>query len=50
MLTPLGELALKNNIVIVPYFEGVAIGNKIRGKYADREEAYEIIIPEPDFY
>ncbi len=48
--TFLGELALKNNIVIVPYFEGVAIGNKIRGKYADREEAYEITIPEPDFY
>ena len=48
--TFLGELALKNNIVIVPYFEGVAIGNKIRGKYADREEAYEITIPEPDFF
>ena len=48
--TFLGELALKNNIVIVPYFEGVAIGNKIRGKYADREDAYEITIPEPDFY
>ena len=48
--TFLGELALKNNIVIVPYFEGVAIGNKIRGKYTDREEAYEITIPEPDFF
>ena len=48
--TFLGELALKNNIVIVPYFEGVAIGNKIRGKYANREEAYEITIPEPDFF
>ncbi len=48
--TFLGELALKNNLIIVPYFEGVAIGNKIRGKYANREEAYEITIPEPDFY
>ena len=48
--TFLGELALKNNLVIVPYFEGFGIGNKIRGKYANREEAYEITIPEPDFY
>lgn len=48
--TFLGELALKHNVVIVPYYEGVAIGNKIRGKYANRTEAYEIEIPEPDFF
>ena len=30
--TFLGELALKHNLVVVPYFEGVGVGNKIGGK------------------
>ena len=38
--TFLGELALKHDLVIVPYYEGVGVGNKIRGKYADQSEAF----------
>ena len=48
--TFLGEIALKHNIVIVPYYEGVGIGNKIRGKYADQSEAFNLEIPEPTFF
>ena len=48
--TFLGELALKHDLVIVPYFEGVGVGNKIRGKYADQSEAFLLQIPEPTFY
>ena len=31
-------------------FEGVGVGNKIRGKYADQSEAFLLQIPEPTFY
>jgi len=48
--TFLGELALKHDLVIVPYFEGVGVGNKIRGKYADQSEAFLLQIPEPTYY
>jgi hypothetical protein len=48
--TFLGELALKHNLVVVPYFEGVGIGNKIRGKYADQSEAFLLQIPEPTYF
>ena len=48
--TFLGELALKHNLVVVPYFEGVGVGNKIRGKYADQSEAFLLEIPEPTYF
>ena len=48
--TFLGELALKHNLVVVPYFEGVGVGNKIRGKYADQSEAFLLQIPEPTYF
>jgi hypothetical protein len=48
--TFLGELALKHNLVVVPYFEGVGVGNKIRGKYADQTEAFLLQIPEPTYF
>ena len=48
--TFLGELALKHDLVIVPYYEGVGVGNKIRGKYADQSEAFLLQIPEPTYY
>ena len=48
--TFLGELALKHDLVIVPYFEGVGVGNKIRGKYADQSEAFLLQIPEPTYH
>ena len=48
--TFLGELALKHNLVVVPYFEGVGVGNKIRGKYADQSEAFLLEIPKPTYF
>ena len=48
--TFLGELALKHNLLVVPYFEGVGVGNKIRGKYVDQSEAFLLQIPEPTYF
>ena len=34
----------------MPYFEGVGVGNKIRGKYVDQSEAFLLQIPEPTYF
>ena len=48
--TFLGELALKHNLVVVPYFEGYGIGNKLKAKYVDRNEVYSLSLPDPTYY
>ena len=46
----LGEIALKHKVPIVPYYEGVGIGQKLKAKYADRSEVFELTLPEPTHF
>lgn len=48
--TFLGEIALKHNVVIVPYYEGYGIGNTLKTKYIDRNEVFSLTIPDPTYY
>jgi len=46
----LAEIALKHNVPIVPYYEGVGVGGTLRAKYANRNEVYNLKIPDPTYY
>ena len=46
----LGEIALKHNVPIVPYYEGVGVGGTLKAKYANRNEVFNLKIPEPTYY
>lgn len=48
--TFLGEIALKHNVVVVPYYEGYGIGNTLKKKYLDKNEVYSLTIPDPTYY
>jgi hypothetical protein len=46
----LAEIALKHNVPIVPYYEGVGVGGTLKAKYANRNEVFNLKIPEPTYY
>ena len=46
----LAEIALKHNVPIVPYYEGVGVGGTLRAKYANKNEVYNLKIPDPTYY
>ena len=46
----LSEIAFLHNVPIVPYYEGVGIGRTLKAKYANRNEVYNLKIPEPTHY
>ena len=46
----LAEIAYKHNVPIVPYYEGVGIGGTLKAKYANRNEVFNLKIPEPTYY
>ena len=46
----LAEITLKHNIPIVPYYEGVGVGGTLKAKYANRNEVFNLKIPEPTYY
>jgi|TARA_Y100000031_G_scaffold101419_1_gene111278 hypothetical protein len=46
----LAEIALQHNVPIVPYYEGVGVGGTLKAKYANRNEVFNLKIPEPTYY
>ena len=46
----LSEIARKHNVPIVPYYEGVGVGNTLKARYANRNEVFNLKIPEPTYY
>ena len=43
------RLSLTQSISLVPYQEGVALGSKMKQRFANTDEVYEIKLPKPDF-
>ena len=43
------RLSLTQSISLVPYQEGVALGSKMKQRFANTDEIYEIKLPKPDF-
>jgi hypothetical protein len=46
----LAEIAFKHNVPIVPYYEGVGVGRTLKVKYINKNEVYNLKIPEPTYY
>jgi len=46
----LAEIAYNHNVPIVPYYEGVGVGGTLKAKYANRNEVFNLKIPEPTYY
>jgi hypothetical protein len=46
----LAEIAFNHNVPIVPYYEGVGVGGTLKAKYANRNEVFDLKIPEPTYY
>ena len=43
------RLSLAESISLVPYQEGVTLGSKMKQRFANTDEIYEIELPKPDF-
>ena len=43
------RLALHNNIALVPYVEGMAIGAKMKQQFVNSDIIYDIELPKPDY-
>ena len=45
----LPRLSLHNDIALVPYTEGMAIGAKMKQQFVNSDIIYDIELPKPDF-
>ncbi len=44
-----GRLSVHNDIALVPYTEGMAIGGTMKQQFVNSDEIYEISLPKPEF-
>ena len=43
------RLSLHNDIALVPYTEGMAVGAKMKQQFVNSDKIYDIELPKPDF-